>query len=185
MKILVAEDDPVSREHLHAVLHNMGHDVRCCEDGGAAWQSFDADPTRIVISDWEMPGMDGLDLCRKIRSRADTEYVFYILVTGVHTVEKDYNRAIQADVDDFLVKPIDRLAIWRRLHVAKRILSVSTEMNRLKSLLPICMFCKKIRDDGDYWHQIEGYIKQHTGTDFSHSVCPDCSHHFTGEAPRA
>jgi DNA-binding response OmpR family regulator len=179
MKILVAEDNPVAREHLCSVLHGRHHEVRAFGDGMEAWKSFDADPARIIISDWDMPGLDGLELCRKVRSRRDTEYVYFILITAVHTDEADYNQAIQADVDDFLVKPLDSGAIWRRLHVAKRILSFATEMNHLKLLLPICMYCKKVRDDDHYWHQIEEYICQQTGTDFTHGMCPDCARQWT------
>jgi DNA-binding response OmpR family regulator len=178
MKILVAEDDPVASEHLCSVLHAMGCEVLAFSDGLEAWKSFDANPTRIIISDWDMPGFDGLDLCRAVRSRYNTEYTYFILITAVHTDHGAYNRAIAANVDDFLAKPIDRFAIWRRLHVARRILNFATEINRLKLLLPICMFCKKVRDDKDYWHQIDDYIKAHTSTDFSHGLCPDCARKF-------
>jgi DNA-binding response OmpR family regulator len=178
MKILVAEDDPVAAEHLAAVLHNMSHEVRAFTNGMEAWKSFDADPTRIIISDWDMPGMDGLALCRMVRSRPKTEYVYFILITAIHTEEPNYNRAIQSDVDDFLIKPLDRFAIWRRLHVAKRILNFATETNRLQLLLPICMHCKKIRDETQEWQPIDEYIKRHTGTDFSHGICPECAKAF-------
>jgi CheY-like chemotaxis protein len=175
VKILLIDDDAVSREHLSSILIGMDHEIRAHGDGIEAWKAFDAEPVRVVISDWEMPGIDGPTLCGMIRSRPDTEYVYFILVTGVHITDANCNRAIAADVDDFLVKPVDRFAIWRRLHVAKRILNFSTEMNRLKLLLPICTYCKKIRGDGGQWQDIEDYIKVHTGTCFSHGVCPDCT----------
>jgi response regulator RpfG family c-di-GMP phosphodiesterase len=117
-----------------------------------------------------------------VRSRPNTEYVYFILLSGVHTDERDYNRAIKADVDDFLVKPVNRFAIWRRLHIARRILHFATEMNRLQLLLPICMYCKKVRDDRDYWHQIEEYIRVQTGTGFSHGICPDCARQLAAGA---
>jgi len=174
MKIIIAEDDPVSRARLKALLQLLGHETEECENGVEAWQTFDRSPTRLIISDWMMPGMDGLELCKKVRERPKTEYTFFILVTGEHTSEEDYNNAIQADVDDFLIKPLDRGAIWRRLRVAERILSFTTEIRQLQTLIPICMYCKKIRDDSDYWEQMEQYIHQHTGSDFSHGICPDC-----------
>lgn len=178
MNILVAEDDPVASEHLCSVLKGMDYDVRSFKSGIDAWKSFDEQPTRVIISDWDMPGLDGLSLCRLVRSRRDTEYVYFILITAVHTTEKAYNEAIKADVDDFLIKPLDRHAIWRRLHVARRILNFATEMNHLKLLLPICMYCKKVRDDQNYWQEIEEYINVHTGTDFSHGICPECTIQF-------
>ena len=61
-----------------------------------------------------------------------------------------------------------------RLRVAERILRYTTQVRQLEEMLPICSYCKKIRDDQNYWQQLEGYIKARTGSDFSHSVCPDC-----------
>jgi DNA-binding response OmpR family regulator len=174
MRIIVAEDDPVSRARLNALLQVLGHESEACETGVEAWQAFDREPSRLIISDWMMPGMDGLELCKKVRERPKTDYTYFILVTAELTTEQDYDNAIQADVDDFLIKPLDRGAIWRRLRVAERILSFTTEIHQLQTLIPICMYCKKIRDDSDYWEQMEQYIHQHTGSDFSHGICPEC-----------
>lgn len=174
MKILVADDDPVSRARITAILQVLGHEPVVCEDGQQAWESFDREPVRLIISDWMMPSLDGLELCKKVRDRAKTEYTYFIVVTGEHTTTEDYDNAIRADVDDFLVKPLDRGVIWRRLRVAERILSYATEIKQLKTLIPICMYCKKIRDDSDYWAQMENYIHEHTGSDFSHGICPEC-----------
>lgn len=174
MKIIVAEDDPVSLTRVSALLLSLGHIPVAAENGAEAWELFDQDPARIIISDWRMPGVDGLELCKKVRERSNTEYTYFILVTGEHTAEEDYDRAIHANVDDFIVKPLDRGAIWRRLRVAERILSYTTEIHQLKRLIPICMYCKKIRDDTDYWDQMEHYIHEHTGSNFSHGICPEC-----------
>lgn len=174
MKIIVAEDDPVSRARVTALLETLGHETVVCENGQQAWEAFDREPVRLIISDWMMPELDGLGLCKKVREREKTEYTYFILVTAEHTTEQDYDNAIRADVDDFLIKPLDRGAIWRRLRVAERILSFATELKQLKTLIPICMYCKKIRDDSDYWEQMENYIHEHTGSDFSHGICPEC-----------
>jgi DNA-binding response OmpR family regulator len=156
------------------MLISLGHAPEACDNGEEAWKAFDREPARIVISDWMMPELDGLQLCQKVRNRVKTEYTYFVLVTAEHTTEQDYNEAIRADVDDFLIKPLDRGAIWRRLRVAERILTFATEIRQLKTLIPICMYCKKIRDDSDYWNQMENYIHEHTGSDFSHGICPDC-----------
>jgi phosphoserine phosphatase RsbU/P len=174
MKIIIAEDDSVSLARVTALLLSLGHDPVACENGNEAWETFDKEPSRLIISDWMMPGMDGLDLCKKVRGRKKTEYTFFILVTGEHTTDKDYDHAIRAGVDDFVLKPLDRGLIWRRLRVAERILKYTTEIRQLKALIPICMYCKKIRDDSDYWEQMESFIHEHTGSDFSHGICPDC-----------
>jgi YesN/AraC family two-component response regulator len=82
--------------------------------------------------------------------------------------------AAEAGVDDFLTKPLDMSELWTRLRVAERILNYTTQVRQLEELLPICSYCKKIRDDQNYWQQMEGYINERTGSEFSHSICPDC-----------
>jgi DNA-binding response OmpR family regulator len=121
-----------------------------------------------------MPGVDGLELCRRIRRRVDAEYVYFILVTARDATKENQEEAADAGVDDFLTKPLDVSELWTRLRVAERILRYTTQVRQLEELLPICSYCKKIRDDRNYWQQIEGYISERTGSDFSHSVCPDC-----------
>jgi CheY-like chemotaxis protein len=174
MKILIAEDDPVSVKILQLTLESWGHEVICANDGQEAWRLFDANPVRVVVSDWMMPHVDGLRLCDLVRSRARTEYTYFILLTAINTGADNLRRAMEAGVDDFMTKPLDREAIGMRLRVAERILNFTTEISRLKDLIPICMYCKCVRDDADYWQQLETYIHHCTGTQFSHGICPVC-----------
>ena len=174
MKILAVEDDPVARAVLHQALLRLGHEVVNAHDGTEALKILEKEPVRVIVSDWMMPAMDGLALCRAVRGRVQTDYVYFILLTG-RTADVDNQReAIEAGVDDFLSKPLNAQDIWMLLRVAERILRYATEVRQLEAFLPICGYCKKIRDDQNYWQQIESYINQRTGTDFSHSVCPDC-----------
>lgn len=174
MKILAVEDDPVASAVLSRTLSKLGHDVVTVSDGTAALEHLAHDPVRVVVSDWVMPGVDGLELCRRVRGRTGTDYVYFILVTGKLPSEENQREAIEAGVDDFLRKPLVTQEIWMRLRVAERILLYATQVRQLEAFLPICGYCKKIRDDRNYWQQIESYINARTGTDFSHSVCPDC-----------
>ncbi|HEX8310049.1 MAG TPA: response regulator [Chthoniobacteraceae bacterium] len=178
MKILIAEDDPVSLKVLQVTLEHYGHEVIGAADGSDAWDKYDADPVRAVISDWMMPNVDGLELCRRIRERPNTDYTYFILLTAINTGRDNLRKAMDAGVDDFLSKPVDREAIMMRVRVAERILEFTTQIRNLKMLIPICMYCKRVRDDSDYWQQVESYIHHHTGTNFSHGICPDC---FTKE----
>ena len=174
MKILIAEDDPVSSKILQLTLENGGHDVVAVTSGQAAWDAFDADPTRVVISDWMMPEMDGLELCGKVRGRPKTDYTYFILLTAIHTGRENLRKAMNAGVDDFLTKPLDREGIMMRLRVAERIIEFTYQIRQLKELIPICMYCKKVRDDSNYWQAVESYIARHTGSSFSHGICPEC-----------
>lgn len=174
MKVLAVEDDPVASAVLVRTLHKLGHEVITVSDGSAALEVLAKDPVRVVVSDWVMPGLDGLELCQRVRARTGTDYVYFILVTGKLPSEDNQREAIEAGVDDFLRKPLVMQEIWMRLRVAERILRYATQVRQLEAFLPICGYCKKIRDDQNYWQQIESYINERTGTDFSHSICPDC-----------
>ena len=158
---------------LEAALLKLGHEPVVAKDGESAWRILQTEPVRTVVSDWQMPRMDGLELCRRVRSR-EGDYVYFILLTQMEASEKNLHEATDAGVDDFLAKPIDSSQLWMRLRVAERILGFTTEVRQLESFLPICGYCKKVRDDQNYWQQIEQYINTRTGTNFSHGVCPDC-----------
>ena len=174
MKILIAEDEPVSSRILQLTLEHFGHEVIAASDGRQAWERFDAEPVRVIVSDWMMPDIDGIELCRRVRERPKTEYTYFILLTAIHTGRENLQKAMAAGVDDFLTKPLDREAIIMRLRVAERILDFTSQIRTLKDLLPICMYCKRVRDDQDYWQQVESYIHTCTGTNFSHGICPEC-----------
>ena len=175
MKILTVEDDLVARAVLRQALRRLGHEIVEAGDGKEAWQQLKQHPdVRVVVSDWSMPNGDGLALCRRIRARVGAEYTYFILLTSRDATEENQTEAADAGVDDFLTKPLDFAELWMRLRVAERILRYTTQVRQLEEMLPICSYCKKIRDDQNYWQQLEGYIKERTGSDFSHSVCPDC-----------
>jgi phosphoserine phosphatase RsbU/P len=174
VKILAVEDDAVARAVLRQALRRLGHDTVEAADGDLAWDLLENEPVRVVVSDWMMPKTDGLDLCRKIRARTNAEYIYFILLTSRDATEDNQAAAADAGVDDFLTKPLDLSELWTRLRVAERILKYTTQVRQLEEMLPICSYCKKIRDDQNYWQQLEGYISERTGSDFSHSVCPDC-----------
>lgn len=174
MKILAVEDDKVAAAVMRQALTRLGHEVVLATDGEEAWTALEADAVRVIVSDWTMPRMDGLELCRRVRARTQQQYVYFILLTGHDATEENQRVAAEAGVDDFLTKPLDLAQLWTRLRVAERILRYTTQVRQLEELLPICAYCKKIRDDKNYWQQMESYINERTGSDFSHSICPDC-----------
>ncbi len=174
IRVLIAEDDLVSAKVLSALMRRLGYDVISARDGDEAWQLFNAEPTRLIVSDWMMPGTDGLSLCQKVRDRPGIPYTYFILLTANRTTPENYALATDAGVDDFLTKPIDREALQMRLRVAERILQFTAEIRQLKELIPICVYCRKVRDEQNYWEQVETYIQKETGSRFSHGACPEC-----------
>jgi CheY-like chemotaxis protein len=174
MKVLVVEDEPVARAVIRKSLESLGHEVIEARDGEEGWTAWQAGRPRVIVSDWQMPRLDGLRLCRRLRARQGEDYVYFILLTGSSSTAENQRKAAVAGVDDFLTKPVDLSALWMRLRVAERILKYTVQVNRLEELMPMCSYCKKIRDDQNYWQQIESYINERTGSEISHSVCPDC-----------
>jgi phosphoserine phosphatase RsbU/P len=173
MKILVVEDNAVAAAVIQQALVRLGHEPCLTADGLTAWQAFGAQPYRVVVSDWLMPGIDGLELCRRIRARGG-DYTYFILLSAVESNTGNLELALAAGVDDFLHKPVKLDELKMRLHVAERILNYATQVQTLESFIPLCSYCKKVRDDKNYWSQIESYINERTGSQFSHGVCPDC-----------
>jgi sigma-B regulation protein RsbU (phosphoserine phosphatase) len=172
MKILVVEDDRVAATVITAALRTLGHEPWLATDGERAWAYFQTEPVRVVISDWMMPGLDGLELCRRIRGHG--EYTYFILLSSMATGGGNLDQAITAGVDDFLPKPVNPSELKARLHVAARILNYATQVRQLQEIIPMCGYCRKLRDDGNYWTQVEDYLGRHAGANFSHGVCPDC-----------
>jgi sigma-B regulation protein RsbU (phosphoserine phosphatase) len=174
MKILIAEDDPIATKVLLLTLQKLGHEVVVAGNGAEAWELFCREPVRVIVSDWMMPEVDGLGLCRRVRDRPQTLYTYFIILTAAHTSTDDYTLAMDSGVDDFLTKPLDRELLRTRLYVAERILRYTAEIGILQDIIPMCSYCHKVRDGVDYWQRVETYIRDRTGSRFSHGVCPEC-----------
>jgi phosphoserine phosphatase RsbU/P len=172
--ILIAEDDPISARILEAALLKFGYQPLIARHGLEAWERFDEQPVRVIVSDWMMPRLDGLAFCEKVRARPQTPYTYFILLTANQTSAENHELASAAGVDDFLTKPLDREAIRTRLRVAERILKYTAEIRLLQEMIPICVYCHKVRDSHDYWDKVESYIQKETGSRFSHGACPQC-----------
>ena len=172
--VLIAEDDPISARILQAALSKFGYHPVVTSNGTEAWEVFDREPMRLIVSDWMMPGLDGLAFCEKVRARQHTAYTYFILLTASQTSAHNYELASAAGVDDFLTKPLDREIIRIRLQVAERILKYTAEIRHLQQLIPMCVYCRKVRNEHDYWDMVESYIQKETGSMFSHGACPQC-----------
>lgn len=173
MKILIVEDDTISQLVLATKLKKLGHDVTVTQDGEEGWQVFLRDQPRLVITDWMMPRLDGLELSRRIRAHDREKYTYIIMLTAL-AGKKSYLEGMDAGADDFINKPFDMDELTARLRVAERVLTLQTTVKQLEGLLPICAYCKKIRNDSNTWQPIEGYISTRTEAKFSHGICPSC-----------
>jgi two-component system, cell cycle response regulator len=126
VRILLAEDDAVSRRLLQAVLEQWGYDVSLASDGAEAWQVLsDDDPPSLAILDWVMPGMDGIEVCRRLRADAARPYVYAILLTG-RSDARDVVQGLDAGADDYITKPFDSNELRVRLRAGRRILELQS-----------------------------------------------------------
>ncbi|MGC9452533.1 MAG: response regulator [Oceanipulchritudo sp.] len=173
MDILIAEDDFISRKLLVNILEELGHVVTVANDGEEAWDAYTAQPNRLVITDWLMPRLDGLDLVKRIRSDDQSDYTYVILLTANIGQRENYFKAMDAGVDDFLAKPLDRLELEIRLRVAERILKAASHIHSLESVLTICAYTKKVNFPDEGWQTIEDFMRRHLGLTVSHGIDPE------------
>jgi DNA-binding response OmpR family regulator len=141
----------------------------------------------MALLDWQMPGKDGPEVCRDIRARPQTLPVYIILLTSVGG-RQNLIQGLQSGADDYVTKPFDRDELRARLEVGRRIVELQLSLaarvqqlqdalarvKQLQGLVPICSYCKKIRNDRNYWQQLESYLSDHSEAQFSHGICPEC-----------
>jgi len=195
MKILIAEDDPVSCAMLETVLARLGHELVVTRDGDAALQQLEvmASPC-LAILDWTMPGRSGPEICREVRAWAKAESPYLILLTA-RAGTANVVGGFQSGADDYITKPFDPDELEARVNVGVRLVEMQAalqnnlrelqdalqQVKRLRGLLPICAWCKKVRDDRNYWQQVETFVSDHSEARFTHSICPECYEKTLGE----
>ena len=175
LKILIADDDATARSFFRAALRKLDHDCVVTSNGREAWEAFRVNQPSLVLADWVMPELSGLELCRMIRAENRPRYTYVILVTAL-SGKGSYLEGMEAGADDFVTKPFDLDEMAARLRVAQRIISLQTEIKQLHGLLPVCSYCRRIRDEQDAWSTLEDYLAQRTEVTLSHSICPSCYH---------
>lgn len=173
MNVLVAEDDPVALRVVQAVLTAAGHHVSVAENGEIALGVWQLSNQRVIVSDWLMPELDGLELCRRVRAMPERPYTYFILQTSRGGSES-FLEAMDAGVDDFVTKPVPADELKARLRVAERILTLREHVVALEGLLAVCSYCKRIRNADGGWGSLERYIEKRSKAEFSHGVCPEC-----------
>ncbi len=197
----VVDDDPVSLKLVGTVLEKHGYDVRVHSsaeellDGiGSGCDESLPEPGRsaggmLVVADWNMPGMSGLQLCDVLRRRMAERgaYVYFVMLTS-NIEHESLLQAFESGVDDYLTKPCNPAELIARIRAGTRMLMLHEDLRRkvkeleealkrirqLEELIPICSYCGRIRDDKNYWNRVEEYLEQRTGSRFTHGICPDC-----------
>jgi sigma-B regulation protein RsbU (phosphoserine phosphatase) len=188
MKILIADDDKVTRRMLEVILTEWGYKTLVVCDGLAAWQMLQgSEAPQLAILDWLMPGMEGLEVCRQVRGLPTRQPPYLILLT-VKGNRQDIVTGLQGGADDYVTKPFDLEELQARIHTGCRIVELQrglagqvrqledalSRVKQLQGLLPICSYCKNIRNDQDYWQRVEDYFVTHSEARFTHGICPSC-----------
>jgi DNA-binding response OmpR family regulator len=188
MRILIAEDDPMLRHGLAVQLRRWGYDPVICENGAQARAVLIGDdPPLVAVFDRSMPEIDGLTLAAEIRRTPRLQSMYVVLLTA-HDRVADVVEGLDGGADEYMTKPFDWSMLQARLRTAVRIATLQRDLAQrvselqqalaqvktLSGLLPICSYCKRIRNDEDYWEQLEMYVAEHTGAEFSHGICPHC-----------
>ena len=191
-RILIAEDDTISRRLLEATLLKKAYELVITCDGKTALKELQKkNGPELAILDWMMPGLDGVDVCKQIREWKNDVYIYIILLTAKGRKE-DVEMGLDAGADDYIIKPFHSRELYARVRVGMRLLDLQRDLEdhvaklkdalskvkQLQGLLPICAYCKNIRDDQNYWQRVENYIADHSDVKFSHGICPDCYQKF-------
>ena len=187
MRILIADDSSLARMRLVSLLEEWGHQVVQARSGLEAWEVLQSDPPALAILDWIMPDPDGPELCRRIRSTPALRDLYVLMLTGM-TNPEDIVAGLGSGANDFIAKPFNEAELHARLNVGFRMVALQADRNtrikelesalaeitQLRGFLPICAYCKSVRDDKNYWQSVERYIGSRSDLKFSHGICPKC-----------
>jgi len=200
--IVVVDDTPLNLDLLAGILAGQGYRIRTHASGAAALAAVNDDPPDLVLLDAMMPEMDGYEVCRRLAGDARTKGIPVLFISALEgTLDKV--KAFEAGAVDYLTKPFEPEEVLARVRTHLSLKQSRQELERanadlkqaleevrtLKGLLPICANCKRIRKDGHpaedqaSWVAIESYIRDRTGAQFSHGICPKCSAELYSDLP--
>ncbi|HMP03806.1 MAG TPA: response regulator [Gemmatales bacterium] len=191
MNILIAEDNPTTQRLLESLLVKMGHHVTVVSDGEAAWNNLqrnNSDTPRMALLDWMMPRMHGPDLCRRLRAATHIEIQPYLILVTSRDGRDDLAAGLRSGADDYVAKPFDHTDLQARVRCGVRVMELherlleadryladaQQQLETLRHLLPICASCQKIRDDKQYWLDVQQHLGSIPSAWATHGVCPEC-----------
>ncbi len=189
------DDDPDVLYATARVIKRAGYAVMQASSGEAAMTIARKQKPDIILLDVILPDITGTALCRQIKADPRTCDISVLLTSGMKTASEQQADGLDAGADGYIARPISNRELIARINAMTRILNAERErdqviedlrralakVRQLSRLLPICMHCKKIRDDKGYWNELEIYIRENTDTEFSHSICRECAEtHYPG-----
>lgn len=189
VRVLIAEDDLTSALLLGHALKRWGHEPVGASTGTQALAILEtADAPKLALLDWMMPGLTGPEICRRLRSRPGGASTYLILLTAKEGKDNAV-AGLASGADDFVTKPFHPAELQARIAAGVRIVRLQSTLNervrdleqslaqvkRLQGLVPICAWCKSVRNDQNFWQQVDTYIAEHSEARFTHGICPDCT----------
>jgi DNA-binding response OmpR family regulator len=194
IKILIVEDDPFFQRVLQKRVAGEGYQVTVAADGREGMKHIVSFEPDLVISDWMMPEVDGLELCQSIKTGLKEAAPYFILLTAKGEISNKL-LGLETGADDYLVKPCDPGELMARVRAGLRIVLLNQELReavgqlqstnaelvsardaikRLAELLPVCSVCHRVREGDGPWQHLDEYLKARGRMEFSHGLCPDC-----------
>lgn len=164
--VLVVDDEPKNLQLIGSLLRERGYDFAYASSGAQALEAVRNDPPDLILLDIMMPEMDGFEVCKRLKQDMATASIPIIFLTAKKETE-DIVHGFHVGGVDYVTKPFQPEELLARV-------ATHIQLHQLQGLLPICSYCKKIRNDKNYWEQIEDYIQKNTGVYFSHGICPEC-----------
>jgi sigma-B regulation protein RsbU (phosphoserine phosphatase) len=206
IKLLVVEDDPFFQRVLQKRLSVDGYQVHTASDGREGMKAIVTFEPDLVISDWMMPEVDGLELCQSVKTGLGDNAPYFILLTAKGEIS-DRLLGLETGADDYLVKPCDQGELLARVRAGLRIVMLSQQLRHTVTALrtanaelqsmkgaaeavlarvPMCSICRNVRDETGDWQTLDGYLIARQLAEFTHGICPDCrTTHYPSVAPGA
>ncbi len=205
MTILIVDDDLITQELFKGLLEKQGYNnIQAASSGEQGLELIKENPPDLILLDVLMPGIEGYEVCEKVKADKKTAHIPIIMVTGgAVQADEAVQKSFNAGAIDFITKPIRPIEFLARVNssltikknydlltneiknrqqieeekekLIKKLEQALSEVKSLKGIIPICSYCKNIRDDKGYWNKLELYMQKHSDAEFSHGLCPECS----------